>query len=179
MYVTVMFGALTAGSALWGEIATLEGLRVSLLAAAVAAVLVIPLSLRWKLQTGPAIDLSPSMHWPEPIVLRPVDPDRGPVLVTIEYRIEPANRGRFLLALSHYANERRRDGAYDWGVFEYPADDRRFVETFLTDSWLDHLRQHERVTNADRISEAAVLRFQVGARPTATHLVRARLDGGD
>jgi hypothetical protein len=51
---------------------------------------------------------------------------------------------------------------------------RRFVETFLSDSWLDHLRQHEPVTNADRVLEAAVRRFQNGDGPRTTHLVATR-----
>jgi hypothetical protein len=68
---------------------------------------------------------------------------------------------------------RRRDGAYDWGIFEDPAKEGRFIETFLMDSWLDHLRQHQRVTKADRIAEQVVRRFQVGDGPKTTHLIGA------
>jgi hypothetical protein len=78
-----------------------------------------------------------------------IEDDRGPVLVTVEYRIDPAKRRPFVAALDRLGRERRRDGAYRWGVFEDTADPSRFVETFLVDSWLEHLRQHERVTNAD------------------------------
>jgi hypothetical protein len=94
--------------------------------------------------------------------------------VTIEYRIDPKNRELFLHALGRYARARRRDGAYDWGIFEDPAEEGRFIETFLTDSWLEHLRQHQRVTNADRMLERTVRRFQVGAGPKTTHLVGAQ-----
>ena len=69
--------------------------------------------------------------------------------MTIEYHIDPKNREPFLHALGRYARERRRDGAYDWGIYEDPAEEGRFIETFLTDSWLEHLRQHQRVTKAD------------------------------
>jgi hypothetical protein len=69
---------------------------------------------------------------------------------------------------------RRRDGAYEWSVFEDPAKEGRFIETFLTDSWLDHLRQHQRVTKADRIVEQLVRRFQVGDGPETTHLIGAQ-----
>ena len=54
------------------------------------------------------------------------------------------------------------------------ADEGRFIETFLTDSWLEHLRQHRRVTKADRISEQAVRRFQIGDGPKTTHLISAQ-----
>ena len=61
----------------------------------------IPLTWRWKLQTGAGADLTPSMHWPAPIAVHDVEQDRGPVLVTVEYRIDPKNRKHFLAALEY------------------------------------------------------------------------------
>ena len=174
MYVTVMFGALTLGSAIWGQLAVVAGLPAALLVAAAGAAIGIPLTRRWKLQTGANVDFSPSMQWPDPVTTHAIEADRGPVLVTVEYRIDPKNRVAFLQALSQNSRERRRDGAYDWGIFEDPTDDSRFIETFLTDSWLEHLRLHRRVTKADRISERAVRDFQIGDGPKITHLISAQ-----
>ena len=176
MYVTVMFGALSVGSAIWGQLAVAAGLPAALLLASTGAAIGIPLTWRWKLQTGANVDFSPSMHWPNPVTTHAIEADRGPVLVTVEYRIDPKNRIAFLHALAQNSRERRRDGAYDWGIFEDPADDGRFVETFLTDSWLEHLRLHQRVTKADRISEVAVRRFQIGDAPKTTHWISAQVN---
>jgi MFS family permease len=176
MYVTVMFGALTIGSAIWGELAAVAGLRPALVLAAAGAIIAIPLTWRWKLQTGANVDFSPSMHWPDPVTTHAIEPDRGPVLVTVEYRIDPKNREPFLHTLARYSQARRRDGAYEWGIFEDPAVEGRFIETFLTDSWLEHLRQHQRVTKADQTLEQAVRRFQIGEGPITTHLVSALKD---
>jgi MFS family permease len=176
MYVTVMFGALTLGSAIWGQLAAVAGVPTALLLAAVGAAIGIPLTRRWKLQTGADIDFSPSLKWPDPVTTHAIEADRGPVLVTVEYRIDPKNRKAFLHALGQNSHERRRDGAYDWGIFEDPADDSRFIETFLTDSWLEHLRQHRRVTKSDWISEQAVRRFQIGDGPKTTHLIGAQVE---
>jgi len=95
------------------------------------------------------------------------------VLVTVEYRIDPAQRGPFLAALDRLGEERRRDGAYRWGAFEDAADPARFVETFLVESWLEHLRQHERVTNADRVMQSEVQRFDLEGKPKVTHMIAA------
>jgi hypothetical protein len=140
------------------------------------AVLAIPLSWRWKLQTGADVDFTPFMHWPEPITTHDIAPDRGPVLVLVEYHVQGVHRDEFLRAIALYARARRRDGAYDWGLFEDPAEEGRYVETFLTDSWVEHLRLHRRVTNADRVIEQSVRRFQSGGEPKTTHLVAARLE---
>ena len=173
MFVTVFFGAITIGSAVWGQVAGLVGLPVTHFMAAAGALIAIPLTWRWKLQTGAGIDLTPSMHWPAPVIAREVEHDRGPVLVTVEYRIDPSNREAFLSALERLAHERRRDGAYAWEVFEDIAEEGRFLETFLVESWLEHLRQHQRVTNADRVLQNAVHQFHIEGVPKVTHFIAA------
>jgi quinol monooxygenase YgiN len=170
--VTVMFGALTAGGLLWGELAALTGVQISLIAAAAGAVLAIPLTWKWKLQTGEKVDFTPSLHWPAPITLHEVEGDRGPVLVTIEYRVDSESRARFLEALFRISRERRRDGAYSWKVFEDPAVEGRFVEAFLTESWREHLRHHSRITRTDRLQEEALRWCIQGNAPVITHLIQ-------
>jgi quinol monooxygenase YgiN len=94
-------------------------------------------------------------------------------MVTVEYHIRPEDRTAFLEAIAKLEHGRRRDGAYAWGVFEDAADPGRIVETFLTASWMEHLRQHERVTNADRQVQEAVDRFNLNGEPKVTHLIAA------
>jgi MFS family permease len=173
MFVTVFFGAISVGSALWGHVAGLIGLPEAHLIAAAGALAMIPLTWRWKLQTGAGVDLTPSMHWPTPVLDREIESGRGPVLVTVEYQIRPESRETFLAALEKLGDERRRDGAYAWGVFEDAAKEGRFLETFLVESWLEHLRQHERVTNADRAVQDAVYSHHVEGAPVVTHYIAA------
>jgi MFS family permease len=151
--LTVVFGAMSVGSAAWGRIAGMEDLRIAFFIAAAGAALAIPLTWRWKLQTAAGIDLTPSMHWRVPAIVKKVENDEGPALVTIEYRIEPDDREAFVGDLDELGHERKRDGAYAWGIFEDVADRGRFVETFLIESWLELQHLRERVTNADRIVE--------------------------
>ena len=173
MFVTVFFGAMALGSAVWGQVAGMLGLPEAHFIAAAGALIAIPLTWRWKLQTAAGIDLTPSMHWPAPVITHEVEADRGPVLVTVEYRIQAGDRKSFLAALKKLAHERRRDGAYAWGVFEDSAEEGRFLETFLVESWLEHLRQHQRVTKADRILQSAVHRYHVEGAPKVTHFIAA------
>ncbi len=173
IFVTAFFGALSLGSAIWGQVSGIVGLSAAHYLAAAGAVAAIPLTWRWKLQTAAGVDLTPSMHWPTPVLSHDIERDRGPVMVTVDYQIRPENREAFLAALDRLAHERRRDGAYAWGVFEDAAQEGRFLETFLIESWLEHLRQHERVTNADRIVQDAVHRFHIKGKPKVTHFVAA------
>ncbi len=175
MFVTVFFGAMTAGSALWGQLASGLGLAAAHFIAAAGAIVGIALTWRWKLQAGASVDLAPSMHWPAPILASDTDADRGPVLVTVEYLIAPEKRDAFLSVVAELGQQRRRDGAYAWDVFEDAAESGHFLETFMVASWLEHLRQHQRVTNADHVVQDTIGEFGAATEPKVTHLIAARL----
>jgi hypothetical protein len=121
------------------------------------------------------VDLAPSMHWLAPVLAIDAEPDRGPVLVTIESRIDPEKSDAFLTAIRDLGQQRRRDGAYAWDVFDDATAKGRFLETFMITSWLEHLRQHQRVTNADRIAQDIVGQFDAAAEPKVTHFIAAAL----
>jgi MFS family permease len=177
MFVTVLFGAMALGSAIWGQVADMVGLSAVQFIAAACALAVIPLTWRWKLKTAAGSDLTPSMHWPDPIVTHDVERHEGPVLVTVEYRIDPRHRGQFLAAMDQLGYERRRNGAYGWGVFEDSASEGRMLETFLVESWVEHLRQHERVTQEDRVLQDLVNQFHTkDSTPKITHFIGRERD---
>jgi hypothetical protein len=162
---------MTLGSAVWGEVADIAGLPLTHVIAACGALLAIPLTRRWKLQTGAGVDLTPSMHWPVPVVTHQIDADRGPVLVTVEYRLAAGtDRRAFIAAMGRLAHERRRDGAYAWDMFEDTADPSIFLESFRVESWIEHLRQHQRVTHADRVLQDQIHRLLAHAT-TVRHLI--------
>jgi hypothetical protein len=41
------------------------------------------------------------------------------------------------------------------------------------ESWLEHLRQHDRVTNSDRVLQEVVHRFHIQGAPKVTHFIAA------
>lgn len=173
IYMTVMFGALTLGSAVWGEVAGVAGLPLAHFASAAGMLLAIPLSWRWKLLRGAKFDLTPSLSWPPPVVSDHFDLNAsdGPVLVTVEYRLaNENNREPFFANLDWLRRERLRDGAFVWNIFEDTAERGKFLETFEVDSWAEHLRQHERVTQADDAVQQS-LRALLAADPIVTHFI--------
>jgi hypothetical protein len=126
----------------------------------------------FRLPEGEAEDLSPSLHWPDPVVISEPEAERGPVLVTVEYHIDPARAEDFARTALGLRSIRRRDGAVNWGLYQDLAEPSRWVETFVVETWAEHLRQHERVTVEDRHVEEAVWAFQVdGERPVVKHLI--------
>jgi hypothetical protein len=176
LFQMAMFGSMGGGSAVWGRLADAVGTGQALMIAAGGGILAMIATWRWSLQPGHETDFSPAKPWPEPLLAAPVAHDRGPVLVTVEYRIDPDDADAFLAAMQALRGSRKRGGAHAWGVFEDAAEAGRYLECFVVESWLDHLRQHARITADDRALQDAVLRYHRGeARPPVVHwLGRAR-----
>jgi len=173
IFMLVFQGGLAAGSALSGALAARAGIQQALLWAGIGIMATTALGLVAKLPDA-TTDVSPWIHWRMPAIVKDVRPDldEGPVLVTLEYRVNRDQSKEFLEAIHEYGRVRRRDGAYRWGVYRDLEDADRYVETFLIRSWAEHLRQHERSTKADREVEDRLRTYVTGV-PTVRHLVAA------
>jgi MFS family permease len=176
-YQLTFAAALGAGSVLWGFVAEHVGIPNALLTAALALVLGIFAAARYPVGFGEGINLDPSARPIPPLVNVP-EAERGPVLVTVEYWIDPQRTAEFASAMHEMGRVRRRDGAVDWGLFEDVAEPGRFLETFVVESWGEHLRQHERATVADQKVWDLARSFHLGdGPPSVSHLLYAYQQG--
>jgi quinol monooxygenase YgiN len=168
----VFFGGMGLGSVGWGWLADRTGPATALAASGLWVLLGLLAAWRWRLPQLTPADLEPSRHWPEIETAVEIDPHDGPVLVTVEYRIDPARADEFRAAAQPLRGSRLRSGALRWDLFQDAAEPERFVEVFLVESWAEHLRQHERVTAADRVLQDKVTAFHKGPMPPVVrHLV--------
>jgi len=90
------------------------------------------------------------------------DAKEGPAITSIEYRIDPKTAEEFLQAMKEMKQIRLRDGAIRWNLLRDSGDPERYLEIFVTESWGEHLRQHERITAEDREAEQRAQAFHVG-----------------
>jgi MFS family permease len=168
----VFFGAMAAGAAIWGYVATAFGHAAAFSAAAVGLVLGLYATHRLRIVQGEELDLSPSVNWPAPNIAKDLAPHDGPVVVTIEYTIDPAGVRDFRRVMRRVRRIRRRDGAISWGLLANVEHVNHYTETFVVESWLEHLRQQERVTVSDRAVLERARAFHAGAHaPRVTHYV--------
>ena len=174
IFLTVFFGAMSGGSLVWGQVASLAGIPAALLIASAGAVLFVPLSWRAKLGQGADMDLAPSMHWPTPIVGIADAEERGPVMIQVAYEIGGPDRSAFRDLMAELARARRRGGAYGWTLMQDAEDPSRFVETWFEASWIEHLRHHERVSREDRALQERIRALHRGDDdPYVSHFLAA------
>jgi quinol monooxygenase YgiN len=141
--------------AIRGQVATAIGIPAALTAAALGMVAAVAATWRFKLGDHAVRDFTPSMDWPAPVLVETPEPDSGPVMVTIEYNIQPDKRAEFVAAMQEVREMRRRNGAFFWQLLHDSAAPTRYVEYFMDESWLEHLRQHERERGGPRTLQRA------------------------
>ena len=170
--ILVFFGGMSIGSAFWGYIATLWGIPAALTGAAACTCLGLLATRHLRLHGIDRVDLTPSFHWPMPQPASEPQPERGPVVVTVEYRIDPQHKTEFMGAMQPVGRIRRRDGAISWTVLGDVADPSRYTEAFVVESWIEHLRQHVRATRSDRHILDRVRSFHIApSPPVVTHFL--------
>ena len=160
MYLVATQASLALGSAVWGAVASAAGIRAALAASALLMLVLYALIRRFRVEMGSEADVLPRVHLPELAIAVVPLPDDGPVLIQVEYRIEPHNRRAFLRAIAAVGPTRRRSGATSWRVFRDLGDEERFVERYVIASWAQYLRQRERMTMADSELQARAAQFQ-------------------
>ncbi|WP_061291166.1 MFS transporter [Azotobacter vinelandii] len=176
VYILVFFGSMAAGGTLWGLVASRASIPFALLCAAALLALGLLVALRFHLLVTEAEDLAPSLHWPAPILAEGLDRERGPVVVTLEYDIDPRRAAAFQQAMEEVRGMRRRNGAISWCLVQDSENPRQWLEFFIDESWLEHLRHHQRVTRGELKIEAAARRFQTpGIDIRIRHYLKGRL----
>jgi len=173
-FVVVFMGGMALGSIMWGQIATRIGIPAALTAAAIGMAVAVVLTWRFKLGEHEILDFTPTMDWPLPVLAEPPESDVA-VMVTISYHIRPDRRAEFVAAMQDVRRMRRRNGAYFWQLFHDSENPTRFIECFMDDSWVEHLRQHERASVADREIQRVAKQYLVeGTTTKSSHYLADR-----
>ena len=171
LYTTIIFGAMALGSAFWGQLAKYIGISWTHYFSAVGMLISLVLIKRWKLHRDNDIDLTPSNHWRNPEISFEVENNEGPVLITIQYFVLNECRGQFLQDLKVLSRQRIRTGAYKWHIFEDLEKENVFLEIFLVETWLEHLRQHERIIRHDLILKERINTYLSQKPVLVTHYI--------
>ena len=175
LFLLTFTGGMTLGAATWGIVARATSIPVALCVAATGLTLSVLVLRSFRIEESARSTQEPSNHWPEPTFELPVEPSRGPVLVTTEFQISPDNARVFVEAMQPIRTLRLREGALRWNLFQDAAQPERWVETMLLESWNDHLRQHARVSLEGAELEARAWEFHEGDEgPRVSHLVASK-----
>jgi len=162
VYQMALMGGAAAGAAFWGHVAVGLDVRGTVLAAAAFGVLTVLATHRLSLESVNPDDQRPApvRSLPDPAIS--IDANDGPVMVTIEYQIDPARAIDFAAVMQLTRQARLRQGALSWGLFRDAAAPGRYVEYFVDETWVEHQRRLERFTAGDAGLRERRMAFHVG-----------------
>ncbi|MDR3067194.1 MAG: MFS transporter [Comamonas sp.] len=163
VYQMSIMGSTAIGAAIWGKIASLGSVQISMAVAAVSGLTALLIVQRLNPDRDIEEDLSPSSAFTPPTAAQP--PEAGRVVVTIEYLIDPARAAAFRDLMQLSRRSRLRQGALSWSLLHSMSQPERFVEQITDESWTEHLRRFERVTAADVALRDRKLSFHRGKEP--------------
>jgi MFS family permease len=165
IYQMALMGGSAAGSLLWGQVASWTDVRSAVIGAAAFGLLVLLLTRRMTINWGADIDFSPVKTGTVPEPAFEIGADEGPVMVTLEYQIDPAQAPAFAAVMDRTRRARLRQGALSWGLFRDTAVPGRYVEYFVDENWVEHQRRLERFSAFDAELRQQRLAFHVGEGP--------------
>ncbi|HEY9510365.1 MAG TPA: MFS transporter [Verrucomicrobiae bacterium] len=180
IYQMVFQGGMAIGSAVWGTVAEHSSAGIALSAGAVGLLGTLAFARKFPLMSAAALDHSPgrlshALSRSAPQVMIEPQPEEGPVLITVTFRIDSKRAAEFVQAAHELGRIRRRDGAIRWALYRDPFDATRYLETYVVESWLERRRQIERFTVADHAIRNRAMSFHVAeSPPSVSRLILAR-----
>jgi MFS family permease len=149
VYQMALFGGMTLGSFIWGQVAALASTPVALIAASLVMAFALLLGFR-----SPLLSIDParlmaastdSAAQPSPAIS---DPDAA-LTILIDYRVSIQSVPEFLDVMSERRRSRLRDGVRRWGLLQDTGNPESWVERFECRNLVDYLRHRERHTIDD------------------------------
>jgi MFS family permease/quinol monooxygenase YgiN len=172
VYQMALMGGAALGALFWGQVAEHSSIQIAVIAAAALGVLFVTLTHSMSVDGGEDVDFTPvqSAAFAEPAVS--VEPDDGPVMVTVEYQVDPVRAAEFKALMEETRQARLRLGVLSWELLRDASNEGRYVEYFLDESWVEHLRRQERFTASDVELRERRLAFQMsGEAPKVSRYI--------
>ncbi len=175
VFQVALMGSSAIGALFWGQVAALSDVRTSILLASISSVLFVVVSLRVRVSPPPPDAFNPVAR-ERPKAVGDIPRRAGPVVVLIEYRIDPARRYAFLEVMEETRRTRFQHGALSWELLRRSDDPAVYIEMMVDETWVDHLRHFDRITAYDQELRQRRLAFHIGpGEPVITRSIAQRL----
>lgn len=172
IYQTAIFGGMTAGGWLWGNLSQRYDTQAALYLASVAAVVGAAIGLRFALPELASRNLEPLDQFRAPPLQLDLQARSGPIFVMIEYDIDQADLTAFLAAMTDRRRIRIRDGAQHWVLLRDVENPNLWKEAYHVPTWADYLRHNQRRTKADAdVAERLIALNRGSAKPSVRRMI--------
>ena len=176
VFLLALQAAFAIGAVAWGAIAEGAGLGRTLFIAGLTMIAASLVTLPVRLSRLTQIDATPAeLSWAQPHPRTSLHDNDGPILVSIEWSIDPDQRDAFVEAMQPVRRALQREGALGWHLYDDIEVAGRLLETFTLPTWAEFQRLPQRATQDDRKLEEGLRAFlPEGSLPEARHYRSSR-----
>ena len=161
--LSLFSSAITAGIGIgawvWGQVAQQTGVGHALLVSGMAVGATAFLGLVLPIAREGASGTSEMPLGNEPEVGMALTLRSGPVVIEVDYDVDPAHARDFYAAMMKMQSMRKRNGGFAWSIARDIADPALWTERYHCPTWGDYLRLRDRFTEADLAVQAAADAF--------------------
>lgn len=163
-YQAAITGGVAIGAWVWGNFAATWSVETAFL---VSGALLILLPLLGLVLPMPAVSLGQAEtvelgHEPE--VALGITARSGPIVIEVDYRVDPDCAREFYDAIRKLQRVRLRNGGFNWSISRDIGDSSLWTERYQCPTWGDYLRQRSRYTQGDLALQSAAESFHIGDR---------------
>lgn len=173
LYSSALTAGIGIGAWAWGVVAAHTNVGFAFIASGAAMLATALIGLLFPLHADKEIDTEAVDIGYEPEVGLGLTLRSGPVVIEVEYDVDPDQAREFYGVMVRLQRARNRIGAFDWSISRDIANPALWVERYHCPTWGDYLRMRDRYTQTEFELQEMADSFN---RTGHGHRVRRRLE---
>lgn len=149
LFSASLTGGIAIGAALWGVVASQTSVEFAVVASGIGLVAMPLLMIAFPLPKNSEVASDMAGLQSDPEVAMDLTMRSGPIVIAIEYQVDPDAARSFYDAMLQLQRVRLRNGSFNWSLSRDIADPAVWTERYQFPTWGDYLRTRDRYTQAD------------------------------
>ncbi len=166
LFSSLLTGGIAIGAWFWGTVATYWSIEIAIVTSGLMMLALPVFALFMRLpevsQAGAEAVNIPG----EPEVGLAITMRSGPIVIEVEYHVEPDDPRAFYTAMLEVQKVRLRNGGFSWSIARDIGDPSQWTERFHFPTWGDYLRMRDRFTQADIEAQSAATSLTIDGKIT-------------
>jgi MFS family permease len=173
LFTSALTGGIAIGAVFWGVLASMTDVQVAVVASGAMLFATALLSVLMPLPESTEADVATVEIAHQPEVGMALTMRSGPVVIEIDYDVDPDDARDFYTAMLAVQRTRLRNGGFDWSMSRDIADPALWTERYKCPTWGDYLRMRDRFSQTDIALHEAARNYH---RDTGELRIRRKLE---
>jgi len=149
LYSSALTAGIGLGSWMWGTVAAHYDVAIAFIGSGIAVMCTALLGIILALPRDEEVDQDSVDIGYEPEVGMALTMRSGPVIVDVDYDVDPDKAREFYAVMLQLQRMRKRIGGFQWSISRDVSNPALWIESYHCPTWGDYLRMRSRYSQAD------------------------------